>query len=307
MTPGLRICPATGRAVLIAPERAARPLGLADAKPHARQNIERDRCPFCPGEEHDTPDAVQAWPDAANWRVRTVPNKFPAVRPHGGPGHGRHWVVIEGRHHATHPGELRIDDLAQSILAYRDGIALARQDPRLQYVQIFKNVGTGAGASLAHSHSQLIATDFVPDELRREFDHNINSCAYCRIDSDLMIIESEHFLAYCPFAPRFGYEVWVQPRRHESRFETITERDSLDLALVLQGISNRLDAAVGDPAYNWVLHTAPLREPRPHFHWHIEILPRIARAAGYEWGTGVFINAVPPESAAALLRSVNII
>lgn len=323
----------SGRWVVLAPERAKRPLGLSNVKPHVRVNVERAVCPFCPGMEHDTPPDVYTAPGPAGtpWQVRVFANKFPAVRPiapdsHGLtqrirlnvlPGFGVHEVVVEGRAHETDPTALPDDIYRQVLIAYRERIRTLGTDPRLDYAAVFKNVGAEAGASMAHLHSQVIATPFVPNDIReeiagaeREF-KDAKRCPFCRLlgvpggrPPSRLVAESALFAAVCPFAPRFAYEFWVLPKEHASHYETITDAAALDLARLLKRLLAGLDAAAGQPAYNYFLHTAPLRtDPLPHYHWHLEVTPRTARAAGFEFGTGVFINAVPPERAAAELRA----
>jgi UDPglucose--hexose-1-phosphate uridylyltransferase len=185
----------------------------------------------------------------------------------------------------------------------------------MDYVAVFKNVGAEAGASMAHTHSQIIATPFIPNNIRDEiagaetYLQKRGRCAFCaelRTDrgaGSRFVAESANFAVMCPFAPRFAYEMWVFPKSHASHFETITDAETLELVLLLKRVLRALDAVAGVPAYNYYLHTAPLRtEPSASFHWHIEIVPRTARPAGFEWSTGVFINTVMPERAAKELR-----
>ncbi len=323
----------SGRWVVLAPERAKRPLGLSHSKPAVRVNVERAVCPFCPGNEADTPDPTLVVPDPAGgpWLARVVPNKFPAVRQIADdsrgltqrfdlrllPGFGVHEVVIEGAAHETDPTALPDLTYQQVLIAYRERMKAFAADRRLDYVSVFKNVGAEAGASMAHLHSQLIATPFVPQDLAAELAGAATlfadggGCPYCELlrgplgTPPRFVAESDHFMAVGPFAPRFAYETWVLPKAHESHYETITDAQALDLARLLKRVLGAIDAAASVPAYNYYLHTAPLRtSPMAHFHWHVEIAPRTSRAAGFEWGTGVFINAVPPETAAAELRAV---
>ncbi|MFO0851908.1 MAG: DUF4921 family protein [Gemmataceae bacterium] len=321
----------SGRWVILAPERARRPLGLSHVKPPARVNVERLICPFCPGQEHDTPGTVYSVPaDGRPWEVRVVPNKFPAVRPiapdthgltqrlnaHLLPGFGVHEVVIEGAAHETDPVALTDATYQQVLVAYRERIKGLAADRRLDYAAVFKNVGAEAGASMAHLHSQIVATPFVPTDVQVElagadrYFRLYHHCVFCRQverardGTARLVAASPNFVVVCPPAPRFAYEMWVIPAAHASHYETISDADALELAQLLKRVLAGLDAAVAMPAYNYFLHTAPLRtDPLPHFHWHLEIVPRTARAAGYEWGTGVFINTVMPERAAAELRA----
>jgi UDPglucose--hexose-1-phosphate uridylyltransferase len=242
--------------------------------------------------------------------------------------------VIESATHVTNPTHLSDEHFAAVLIAWRERIRNFAADDRLAHVTPFKNVGAEAGASLAHVHSQLIALPFVPDVVREElagaeaYHRATSRCVFCDLTSeqttesealaragrspslalraqDRVVWSEKGFVAVCPFAPRFGYETWVLPTDHASHFETIADADALALARTLKRTLAAIDAVMSEPAYNLYLHTAPFRStPLPHYHWHVEIIPRTARAAGFEWGSGVFINAVPPEQAAARLRSV---
>jgi UDPglucose--hexose-1-phosphate uridylyltransferase len=322
--PEYRQCPATHRWVIIAPERAARPVQLQHLVVHHRQEqiCSEVDCPLCEGMEHDTPNEVYALrnsgsrPNGPGWQLRVVPNKFPAVRPVvGSAGYGLHELVIETNRHVTNPTDLTIDEQTAVLWAYRQRMQAYRSDPQLQYATVFKNVGAEAGASLAHVHSQIITTALVPMEIANElqvtkksFDKN-GTCLYCelmeqkRSVSTRIVLESASFVVLCPYAPRQAYECWVLPKWHASHYESISQEQCRELAGVLQQLFRGLDSVLHEPAYNWFLHTAPLQtEESVSFHWHIEVTPRTARAAGFELATGVYINPVPPEVGAIQLR-----
>lgn len=332
--PEYRRDPVTGRWVLNAPERAARPLALSHVKPHDRRDAERDRCPFCEGREENTPDerfAIRRPDSVANgpgWQLRVIANKFPAVRPLANtdplgaglweavPGHGEHELVIPCARHESNPVCLTNDEFANLLCAYRGRLLALADDPRLGYATIFQNVGAEAGASLAHVHSQILATPFVPDGVGQELDgakrylEREGTCVFCDVlrhevaAGERVVMATANFVALLPFAGRFAYEVWVLPLAHESRYETLTDAAAHELAEVLRTVLTRLDVVLAEPAYNYFLHTSPLRASElPHYHWHLEIIPRTARAAGFEWGSGCFINTVAPERAAAELRA----
>jgi UDPglucose--hexose-1-phosphate uridylyltransferase len=333
--PEYRRDPVTHHWVILAPERAARPLALSHAKPHDRHDAERDACPFCEGREEDTPGELFALrdvgsaPNGPGWRLRVVPNKFPAVRPLPGaevvsggglfeslPGVGEHELIIECARHEANPARLTDAEFRDVLLAYRARVAALSADPRYAYVLVFKNVGAEAGASLAHLHSQVITLPIVPDAVRAELDgatayyRHAGRCVFCDVlhqEARLgvrVVAETEHFAAFAPFAGRFAYETWLLPKAHDSRYESLTDTHAGELARLLRQLLARLDAVLGEPAYNYYLHTGPARAGAlPHYHWHIEVIPRTARPAGFEWGSGCFINAVPPERAAAELRS----
>lgn len=331
--PEYRRDPITGRWVLIAPERAARPLALSHVKPHDRRDAERDRCPFCEGREENTPHerfALRAPGSAANgpgWQLRVIPNKFPAVRPLASadplsvglleavPGHGEHELVIPCARHESNPVQLTNAEFADLLGAYRERLLTLAADPRLEYATIFQNVGAEAGASLAHLHSQILATPFVPDAVQLELDgskrhiEREGRCVFCDLlrheiaVGERVMMATANFVALLPFAGRFAYEVWVLPRTHTSGYESLTNEMAHELAEVLRTVLTRFDAVLAEPAYNYYLHTSPLRAPElPHYHWHLEIIPRTARTAGFEWGSGCFINTVAPERAAVELR-----
>lgn len=337
-TPEYRRCPVTGRWVILAPERALRPIQLQHADPHPRRDAAgKGLCPFCPGNEAMVPSEVYAVrdhdtaPNGPGWQLRVVPNKFPAVKeladsspmaitPDGFSeamiGFGRHEVVIETERHDSDPATLSDDEFARLLVAYRERLKELAKNPRFTFASVFKNVGAEAGASLAHLHSQIVALPLVPDAIRTELEagndyyRREHRCAYCDMiryetESALRVIDDgEQFLTVCPFAPRFSYETWVLPKAHDSRFEVTTDADLLALARQMKRLLAAIDAVLSGPAYNWYLHCGPLRAANlPYYHWHLEIAPKIARPAGFEWGSGCFINAVPPELAAVKLRA----
>ena len=369
--PEFRRDPVTGRWVVVAPERSSRPMTLEHAEPHPRVGVGSVPCPFCPGQERETPNEVYAVrapgtpPDGPGWRLRVVPNKYPAVRADAGeqdnltpqppslrgkgepdagptarrssltppsllgkgagglgsslfarrPGVGRHEVVIESAEHLSNPALLPDDLFAGIFLAYRDRLLAFAADPVLEYAAVFKNVGAEAGASLGHCHSQIVGTPLVPDlvarELRGAADHHARTgrCVFCDIvaaelaDGSRVVAETPHFVAVTAFAGRFAYETWVLPKAHAARYETIAADAAGELAGLMKRVVRALDAALAEPAYNWFLHTAPLRSADvPHYHWHFEVMPRTSRPAGLEWGAGCFVTTVAPETAAAELR-----
>lgn len=328
--PEYRTCPLSGRVVVVAPERAARPMALVHAEPHHRADRGRRgddgraECPFCEGMEHDTPGEVYAVrspgsvPNGPGWTLRVVPNKFPAVRPKltpgvgpQSPGFGVHELVLETGRHTTSPTELTAAEFTTVLAAYRDRLAAIEAVPGIACVTVFKNVGAEAGASLAHSHSQILGLPFVPAELAAELRHAadyhaltgspllLDRLAWDR-DGGRVVAETPRFAAVTAFAPRFAYEMIVLPKAAQSRFTEATHLS--ELATLLRRVLAALDRVLDAPAYNWFLHTAPTRSESPGFVWHVEVIPRTARAAGFEWATGCFITATPPEAAAAELR-----
>ena len=324
MFPQLRKDPVVDRWVLIAPERAARPTELEEPG-HLGHHAE---CPFCEGHEAETPHEVLALrrpgtpADGLGWRVRVVPNRFPAARRDAGPvrspdellvaepGVGVHEVVIESPRHETSLAALSGEQVHDVFAVYRDRLQALRADERLGHVQVFKNHGAPAGASVEHVHSQILGTSRVPREVRAELDAagryqaTHGRCVYCELIArelavgERVVLAGKHIVAVSAWAGRFPYETWILPRRHSPRFEQLTDAELADLATVMRTVLRRLAAVAGEPAYNYVLHTAA-DEP---YHWHWEVLPRLTGIAGYELATGCYLNPLPPEEAARQLR-----
>jgi UDPglucose--hexose-1-phosphate uridylyltransferase len=337
----LRRDPVTSRWVLIAADRRDRPHDIhaagADAVgKQATAGSSSAACPFCPGNESHTPPEVHAdrtngRADASGWSTRVVPNKFPAVRPDAGSGaggdalHGRmdgvgaHEVIIESPEHGVELSELPPEAVERFLRAARGRMRELGRDPRIRYIQFFKNHGAAAGASLEHGHAQLIALPVAPAALEEEWNgaarywERETRCVYCDMVADTrregrrLVYDEADMAAIAPWAPRFPYETWIVPHRHESSFEAADDATLRALALALRETLARLRRALHGPHYNFLLHTAPCRAPRlPHYHWHVEIFPRLQPIAGFEWGTGFTINTMPPEEAADCLLQVEI-
>lgn len=322
--------PLSRRWVIIGSDRAARPSEFIE-EPVRRQPIP---CPFCAGNERETPEAVATYsaPGKNDWLVRVVPNKYPAVTveqslcptcqplgtapPVGAvPGFGRHEVIIESPRHVASLSELTPTEGELVFRAYRDRIAALKATGRYRVVQIFKNVGPAAGASLEHVHSQLIALPGVPEVLAQElascrehFAANRRPLVGDMLERELaagarIVAKTANFVAFCPYASRFPYEVCLAPLQEQGSFEDAQASELGELSRLACDLVGRIERAGGQSAYNCVLHTQPFdTPPHDHYHWHIEILPRLTKVAGFEWGTGCFINPLPPESAAAQLR-----
>ncbi len=328
--PELRKDPVTGRWVIIATDRAKRPSDFVREKVEIHGS---GFCPFCYGNETKTPPEIQAYRsdgssrDTPGWTLRVVPNKFPALGIEGSlnrqaeglydkmNGIGAHEVIIETPDHqmtlATMPARL-IEDV---LWAYRDRIVDLKKDPRFKYMLIFKNHGGAAGASLEHTHSQLIALPVVPKRVleevqgAKEYYAYKERCIFCDItrqeaESGIRVIsENEYFITLAPFAPRFPFEMWITPKVHQSAFEESRKNDFEQLALILKDMLMRLDKVLDHPAYNYIIHTSPVPETsNDYYHWHLEIMPKLTKVAGFEWGTGFYINPTPPEESAKFLR-----
>jgi len=331
--PDLRKDPIVGRWVIIATSRARRPHDFDTTPARNRSRF----CPFCEGNEDATPDEIIAYRtpgthrNRPGWRVRVIPNKFPALEIEGElnkrgegiydmmRGVGAHEVIIESPHHVISTSELSEEQLREVLWAYRDRLVDLKKDPRLVYGMIFKNVGAAAGASLEHSHSQLIVTPIVPINVWEEMTGSLEfynyrgRCVYCdMIQQELamekrIVMDTPSYVAFCPFASRFPFETWILPKDHSSHYENIQKNGVEDLSAVLRQVIGKVEAALDQPAYNYIIHTAPFdTQELAHYHWHIEIIPSLTKTAGFEWGTGFYINPVPPEQAAAFLREVEV-
>lgn len=328
MMPEYRHDPLSGRWVIIAPDRSRRPLGLSHARPHTRRDAERESCPFCAGREVNTPSESFRIPAGdSSWAVRVVPNKYPAVEPNAQPcdsgsalyqtivGQGWHEVVVETPRHETNPARLSVIEFTHVLTAYRQRIEELSKLPNVESVTIFKNVGAEAGASLAHLHSQIVTMPRVPEsqllELSRCAKHHAEHgrCLLCDIvtmECQLnvrLIRQTDHFVAICPFASRFAYEMMILPKQHMSRFTEMDAGLSRELAGLMLQLFGKLDSVLDYPAYNFYLHDTPVANTdTASTHWHIKLFPKTSHAAGFEWATDCFINAVRPENAAADLR-----
>ena len=332
--PQLRRDPVTGRWVIISTDRQKRP---NDFRLERATTVGREQCPFCPGHEALTPPEVLSYRQnggAANgpgWHVRVVPNKFPALQVEGTldrdgegmfdrmNGIGAHEVIIETPNHDRTLATMSEPEIERVLWSYRERILDLKQDHRLRYILIFKNHGAAAGATLEHTHSQLIALPIVPDFVREEIDgakrhyEAKERCVFCDIvkqevtDGRRIIQENADVVALAPYAPRFAFETWLLPKRHGARFEEAPRHEYESLARLLKATLQRIDRALESPAYNLIVHTAPFSEDTGNiFHWHIEIMPKLTRVAGFEWGTGFYINPTSPEEAARVLRGVRL-
>ncbi len=332
--PELRKDPITGRWVIISTDRAKRPNDFV------RESVQikgTGFCPFCYGNEGKTPPEVLAYgrngtgKDTPGWTVRVVPNKFPALGIEGDldregeglfdrmNGVGAHEVIIETPDHQKTLATLPEQAVEEVLKAYRARVTDLKNDRRFRYILLFKNHGEAAGASLEHTHSQLIALPIVPKRVREEVDNSKRyyeekeRCIFCdmvkqEVETAVRVIgENDQFIAIAPYAPRFPFETWLLPKKHSSSFELQPDSEYGNLAKLLGNILSRLDVVLDRPAYNYVVHTSPIgEEVNDHYHWHIEMMPKLTKVAGFEWGTGFYINPTPPEEAARFLREAQI-
>jgi UDPglucose--hexose-1-phosphate uridylyltransferase len=294
-------------------------------------------CPFCPGNELLTPPEVFAIrdnsaPNTPGWKVRVTPNKFPALRieedfhrgeegrlfRHMG-GCGAHEVIIESPSHNVSLAQQPVEQIRLLFVTLQQRYIDLLRDPRFQTIVIFKNYGEQAGTSLAHPHCQLIATSVVPHMLRQKlavaaqyFDRT-GECVYCAMiedeiaTKDRVVASNEHFVALAPYASQVPFETWILPRRRQSSFRWIDPSLLRPLAEILKEVLSRLHVGLNDPDFNLTVDTVPRGEEQgEYFLWHIQILPRLTQRAGFEMGSGMSINPVLPEEAAALLREAKV-
>ena len=331
--PELRKDPVVGRWVIISTERGKRPSDFVIESEERRGGF----CPFCVGNESKTPPEVLAYrqngtdPNQPGWNVRIVPNKYPALQIEGNldshgdgvydfmNGVGAHEVVIETPDHDKDLVDLDVSHLEDIWWAIRERILDLRQDVRFKYILVFKNHGASAGASLEHSHSQLIATPIVPVQVMEELDgyHQYfaykERCIFCDIirqereTGKRIVLENDRFISIEPFAPRFPFETWILPKNHQAGFENTQKEDYLSLAEIAKETLLRIRRALSDPPYNFMIHTTPLNnDEQLDFHWHMEIIPKLTKIAGFEWGSGFYINPTLPEDAARFLREIQV-
>lgn len=326
--PQLRKDPVTKRWVIVLHEQEKCPedFKVTDNK------VTTGNCPFCAGNEDKTPPEVMSYrepetlPNQKGWSVRVIPNKFPALEIEGEldrtglgvydmmNGVGAHEVIIESPVHTEGFDSYSVEQIKRILQTYTDRFRDLRRDRRFRYVLIFKNHGSAAGASLDHPHSQLIATPIIPKRAMEELEgakryyYYKERCVFCDIirqelsAGERIITENEHFLSFSPFASRFPFETWVAPKDHKDSFGNIDSQELESLARIMKTTLTRLVETLDNPPYNFVIHTSPCDEHcSDYYHWHIEIMPRLTRVAGFEWGSGFYVNPVSPEKATKYL------
>jgi len=332
--PELRKDPIIDRWVIISTERGKRPVFFTEEASPSKVSM----CPLCSGNENMTPPEVFAIrpdgspPNSPNWTLRVVPNKFPALRIEGDlnkegvglydrmNGIGAHEVIVETPVHGQTLSNMDVHGIQNVLIAYRERVLDLTKDRRFKYIMIFKNHGSVAGASLDHSHSQLIALPIVPRRVLEEINGGLayykykDRCIFCDIitqekeDNVRIVFENARVIALSPYASRFPFEVWILPKEHEPYFISSNRDDNyFSAAEVLSAVLKRYDKVLNSPPYNYMIHTTPFGDgATPHYHWHMEVIPRLTKMAGFEWGTGFYINPTPPEEATVYLRETHI-
>lgn len=322
----------TGEWVIIGKERARRPDEFIRPPKQVPPLPPFDHeCPFCPGNEAMSAEETFRVRDQDGWKVRVVRNKFPALSPEGDrlrqvdgihrsmSGVGFHEVVIEHRRHDLSPALYAVEDLAKVLDAYRQRYVELRKDSRIEAIIIFKNHGESAGTSLQHPHTQIAATPIVPTQIRQRMDEAIRffdetgECVFCATlkrelaDQRRIVASTKSFVAFIPYAALSPFHLWIFPVRHCSSFDDINDSELSELAVTLHTVLAKLWHGLNDPDYNFAIRSIPAREgQREYFHWYLTIVPRVVRTAGFEIGSGMYINTSLPEESARFLREVRV-
>ena len=323
---------ATKEWVILAPERAKRPKDFhrpkedrPPLKPHS------DTCPFCTGNENKTEQPVLSIPSKDKPQVRVVPNKFAALSPNStvarnregwflkAEGYGVAEVVIEHPRHDLNPALMTDAEVANIFRAYRVRQIAINELPRINLVTIFRNHGQRAGTSLDHPHSQIIATPIVPPHVRYPLERAVmhfdqyGTCVYCDLVAEeldqatRLIEETPNFVAFCPFAARSPFECRVYPKRHLPSFFLTPDTEIAELAALVRRLLARLYHGLGNPDYNYIIRSSPVGDhDTRHLHWYMVVIPKVSTPAGFEMGSGIYINTMPPEIAAEYLREVEL-
>jgi len=322
---------ATKEWIILAPERGKRPHDFEKEKTERDSLPEYDKdCPFCKGNENLTLEPVYEYPEGPDWQVRVVPNKYAALKNDIGTtrsrsgmflaakGFGIAEVLVEHPRHDVNPALMEMNEFIQIIRAYKARNFSISENGKINLVTIFRNHGRRAGTSLVHPHSQIIATPIVPPHVRypmqRALHHfdTIGSCVYCDMiheeirQKDRIIVETDNFVAFCPYAARSPFECRIYPKKHQPSFFLVDGEDIDELAWILREILAKLYYGLHDPDYNYIIRSAPVGDQNVrHLHWYMVIIPKITTPAGFEISSGIYINTTPPEDCARFLKDIN--
>jgi UDPglucose--hexose-1-phosphate uridylyltransferase len=321
----------SGEWAILATERAKRPKDfIKEKKEHPVLPEYKENCPFCPGNERQTPVETFRIGDSGSWKVRSVYNKFGAVSSeekkerhiHGlynsMSGFGVHEVIIEHPRHNISTALMSYEEVENILRTYKARYLSISEIEGVECIVIFKNHGPAAGTSLEHPHSQLIATPVVPPQVRGRleraasfFDFN-GKCVFCMmLESELqektrIVMETEKFVTFMAYASPAPFATWIFPRRHSASFADITNEEISDLAKTLKNVLSKLYHGLDNPDFNYSIRSIPVGEKgAEYFHWYLSIIPRLSQPAGFELGSGMFINTALPETAAEYLRQIN--
>jgi len=331
--PQLRKDPVLKQWVIISPERGKRPhdYPVPDDVPD-----DPAACPFCEGNERLTPTETMAFRKAGTatndrgWWVRIIPDRDPILVPTGDSGRegigmfdamnsiGIHEVLVETPNHNQTLQSIPIDMVREVIWAYKQRLLEIKKNPRFKHMMIVKNSGRGV-SNFTHAHSHIIATPIIPKRIEEELDgareyfHYHDRCIFCDIlrqeteQASRIFAQDQYFMAFCPFASRFPFEIEIIPKMHQPFFENVDNEHVHAFAAILQTALRRMEALLPGIPYNFVLHSSPCSDAyRDFYHWHLEIIPKLTNVAGFEWGSGFYINPTPPEDAATMLRETSI-
>ena len=328
--PELRQNEATREWVIIATERAKRPEEFRSKEQKKPLPETKTDCVFCAGSENKTPaETFRIGGIGREWKVRTVLNKFAALSKSSGvvvsdsgifrkmTGYGYHEVIVETPRHNAVTALLSESEVADILRAYKNRYLFMEQDEEIDDIIIFKNHGSAAGTSLEHPHSQIVATPVVPHQVRNRIDIAItyyddhHECLYCKILRDELkegtriIAETEHFVCFTPFAALTPFHTWIYPKRHSSNYGRITDAELVDLSKILRLSLGKFYFGLNDPDFHYVIRSAPTdARDASYFHWYLSLIPRLTKSAGFELGSGMFINVSIPEENAKFLREV---
>ena len=322
---------ATKEWFVIATERAKRPKDFKKGMPEREDFEYSEKCPFCPGAEHQTPPATHIVDKDGKWQIRSVPNKFSAFNPEGSRdrtvegiyrkmnGVGIHEVIIESPLHNDFYHKMSLEHIEDIIRTYLNRYHAAMQDDRVEAVIIFKNYGPAAGCSLAHPHTQLIATPVVPTFMRnmleraKHYSDDTGECAYCVMireeekEKTRIVMRNDSFIVFCPFASGSAFESWIIPLRHNPCFGEMNEKEVKDLAVIMKDLFSRYYFGLDDPDFNFAIQTPPRDESNDRsYHWYIRVMPKLTKLAGFELGSGMYINVTLPEENAEFLRNAKV-
>jgi UDPglucose--hexose-1-phosphate uridylyltransferase len=328
--PEFRQNQATKEWVIVAPERGKRPHDIVKDQVcrEAPPSYSGD-CPFCVGNERMTTDTALVYPPSGDWKVRVVPNKYAALQPElattrtrvgsflAAKGFGIAEVVVEHPRHDATLATMSVDEVSLVLRAYRQRQTDIGRNQKINLVTTFRNHGARAGTSLEHPHSQIIATPIVPPHVRHPIQQAVahydeyGTCVYCNMvqeeirQAERIILESDGFVAFCPFAARSPFETRIYPKRHAASYVSIDDEEIAELASVLREVLARIYHGLKNPDYNYIIRSAPIGdEDARYLHWYIVIIPKISIPAGFEIGSGIYINTVAPEESARFLRDV---
>ncbi|MDR2191596.1 MAG: DUF4921 family protein [Endomicrobium sp.] len=318
--------PVIGRWVIIDAARTFEKINPSSSYPKDASN-----CPFCPGNERLTRPAILSYygsgANSKDWTLRVIPNNKPVLQVEGSlkrradgmydkmDGVGAHEIIIETPRHFVKPTAMDANYHEQVFKASIERIKDLRNDARIEYILTFKNYGIAANAVFEHPYSQLIAMPIIPKRVREEIDGGKKyfaykeRCVYCDIveneiaREERLVCENEMFVALCPYASRYPFETWILPKNHSSDFDGISQKELSYCSQITSLVYSKINKVLDDSAFSVLTHTAPLKEKNlTYYHWHIEVIPKLTSASGFEWGTGLYVNPVLPEDAAKYLR-----